>query len=187
MMLDSLTADPGQRSVMTFPITEKRCVFSGEQIRGILDENEITHIVWLPDSTLGQWESQLRGHVDRPLITVCREGEAWAIAAGLQLGGARPIVMIQCTGLFESGDAMRNAIHDYRLPLAALIGYRSYLSDATLPGDTARKFAEPILRAWDLDYLLVTDPDQLTQMSNHYQSCRIHRQPGIVLLAEGKA
>ena len=162
-------------------------VFSGEQIRGLLDDMQFTHVVWLPDSTLGQWESELRDQPERPLITVCREGEAWAIAAGLHLGGARPLVMIQCTGLFESGDAMRNAIHDYGLPLSALIGYRSYLSDATLPGDTARKYAEPILRAWDLDYLLVTSPDQLPQITTHYQSCQSKHEPGIVLLAEGKA
>jgi len=162
-------------------------VFSGQQIQGLLDEIGTTHIVWLPDSTLGQWESQLQDRADRPLITVCREGEAWAIAAGLQLGGAQPIVVIQCTGLFESGDAMRNAIHDYGLPLSALIGYRSYLSDATLPGDTARKFAEPILRAWELDYLLVTEPSQLPHMAEHYRSCRAQQQPGFVLLAEGKA
>ena len=68
-----------------------------------------------------------------------REGEAWAIAAGLQLGGKRPLVMIQNTGLFESGDALRNVLFDLRLPLVAVIGYRSALvpsstdSAGTLP------------------------------------------------------
>ncbi|HLJ11903.1 MAG TPA: hypothetical protein VKU82_11975, partial [Planctomycetaceae bacterium] len=87
----------------------------------------ITHVIWLPDSTLGQWEEALSSAKDLELIRVCREGEAWAIAAGLFLGGAQPLVMIQCTGLFESGDSLRNAVHDYGIPLFAVIGYRSAL------------------------------------------------------------
>ena len=71
------------------------------------------------------------------------------------MGGARPIVMVQCTGLFESGDALRNAVHDYRLPLFAFIGYRSYLSQTMLPNDSARTYTEPIVRAWQIDYRLI--------------------------------
>ena len=98
-----------------------------EQVRQTLIELGITHVVWLPDSAIGPWEQAL----DRPgtleLVRVCREGEAWAIAAGLHLAGMRPLVMIQNTGLFESGDAMRNVLFDLRLPLAAIVGYRSFL------------------------------------------------------------
>ena len=70
------------------------------------------------------------------LVRVCREGEAWTIAAGLYLGGQRPLVVIQNTGLFESGDALRNVLFDLGLPLFALIGYRNYLVPDS--PDTAR-------------------------------------------------
>src|SRR5262249_26272773 len=88
-------------------------MFSGLQMAAELTSLGITHVVWLPDSTLGQWEEALSTARGLKLIRVCREGEAWAIAAGLHLGGARPLVMIQCTGLFESGDSLRNAVFDY--------------------------------------------------------------------------
>src|SRR6185436_20925846 len=101
--------------------------FPANQIAATLDSLEITHVVWLPDSAMGPWEQALDCPGKRDLVRVCREGEAWAIAAGLHLGGRRPIVMIQNTGLFESGDALRNVLFDLRLPLSALIGYRSYL------------------------------------------------------------
>ena len=87
-------------------------------------------------------------------MRVCREGETWQVAAGLHLGGAQPIVLIQCTGLFESGDALRNAVHDWKLPIFSIIGYRSYLNQDTLPGDTCLVFTEPVLDAWKIDYKL---------------------------------
>ena len=56
------------------------------------------------------------------------------------------LVLIQCTGLFESGDALRNIVHDWKLPIFSMIGYRSYLNQSTLPGDTSLVFTEPRAR-----------------------------------------
>src|SRR5262245_5686183 len=118
-------------------------MFTGEDVVSLLAEMDITHVVTLPDSTLGPWQQAIAAAPQLQLVPVCREGEAWAIAAGLWLGSARPVVVIQCTGLFESGDALRNTLFDYKLPLFAVIGYRSYLNQSTLPGDTARTYTEP--------------------------------------------
>ena len=162
-------------------------MFSGDQIVELLEEMGITHVVWLPDSTLGQWETALSRADTLSLVRVCREGETWPVAAGLFLAGARPLVMIQCTGFFESGDALRNVLHDYQLPLFAFVGYRSYLDESTLPGDTARKFAEPLIKAWNIDYRLIDEPAKRDLIRDHYFACREARRPGIALIAEGKA
>jgi len=161
-------------------------MFTGSQIASLLRECGITHVVTVPDSTLGQWESAIE-QSDIALLRVCREGEAWAVAAGLYLGGARPLVMIQCTGLFESGDSLRNVLHDWKLPIPSIIGYRSYLNQDTLPGDTCLVFTEPILRAWQIDYLLITTPEQYGLMAEHLETCRTNARPGALLIAEGKA
>ena len=81
----------------------------------------VTHVVWIPDSHLGRWEPELRAAGTPRLVRATREGEAVGIAGGLLLGGARPLVMIQCTGLFEAGDALRNVVHDLKLPLKLLV------------------------------------------------------------------
>jgi sulfopyruvate decarboxylase TPP-binding subunit len=161
-------------------------MFTGPEIVDLLEQMETTHVVALPDSTLGQWEAAIAAAPSLGLVRVCREGEAWAVAAGLHLGGARPVVMIQCTGLFESGDALRNALCDYRLPLFAFIGYRSYLSQKDLPGDSARIYTEPILRAWQLDYVLIDAPRKKTEILAHAARCRAAQRPGCALIAEGR-
>lgn len=160
-------------------------MFTGEEVVSLLSELGVTHVVWIPDSTIGEWEAAIRAS-DIGLITVCREGEAWTVAAGLYIGGASPLIMIQCTGLFESGDALRNVLWDFRLPLHAWIGYRSYLSQAAIPNDSAMRFTEPILKAWELDYLLVESPDQRSEIVRHFRDCQTQGRAGITLLGEGK-
>jgi sulfopyruvate decarboxylase subunit alpha len=157
-------------------------VFSGEQIASLLADAGVTHVITVPDSTIGRWESAIARRVK--LVRVCREGEAWQVAAGLHLGGATPLVMIQCTGLFESGDALRNALHDWKIPVFSIIGYRSYLDQAKLPGDTCLVFTEPILDAWKIDYRLITSPSQLDVIRDHMLSCRQANKAGAALIAE---
>ncbi|MFN0051637.1 MAG: hypothetical protein ACKV0T_05565 [Planctomycetales bacterium] len=159
-------------------------MWTGSQFVSELLRMGITHVVWLPDSTLGPWEQELSSTSGLTLVRVCREGEAWAVAAGLYLGGARPLVIIQCTGLFESGDALRNALFDYGLPLYALIGYRSALNPSAT--DSARTFTEPNLKSWNLDYRLIDSPEKLPELAAHYQACQQAQRPGVTLLAEGR-
>jgi sulfopyruvate decarboxylase TPP-binding subunit len=158
--------------------------YPAEQVVSQLEALAVTHVVWLPDSAMGPWETAFELSATFQLVRVCREGEAWAIAAGLHLAGCRPLVMIQNTGFFESGDAMRNVLFDLKLPLAAVIGYRSYLVSGST--DTARHFTEPVLKAWGLDYALVHSREELPMLSSHLSACRTAAKPGVVLIAEGR-
>ena len=119
-----------------------------------------THVVWIPDSAVGPWESALVSTPQLKLIRPCREGEAIGIAAGLMIGGARPLVVIQCTGLFEAGDALRNIVYDLKLPLVLLVGVRSYRAfQAGQSTDNCPAFTEPILKAWQVPYTWI-DPEK---------------------------
>ncbi|HWB08515.1 MAG TPA: hypothetical protein VG826_04800 [Pirellulales bacterium] len=155
-----------------------------EAITAAFESLELTHVVWLPDSTLGLWETALAASQKLRLVRVCREGEAWALAAGLHLGGARPIVVLQSTGLFESGDSLRNVLFDMELPLYAVVGYRSYLLEGSR--DTARRYTEPVLAAWNIDHVLVDSPRRVALFVEHYGRCRKSGKAGVTLLAEGK-
>ena len=159
-------------------------MFDGPEIANALVSLGVTHVVWPPDSALGPWETALETSTQLSLVRVCREGEAWTLAAGLYLGGKSPVVVIQNTGLFESGDALRNVLFDMQLPLFSIIGYRSYLvPNAT---DTAKLFTEAILQAWNISPVLLDTPDKLPLLSSHYLSCQQQSQPGVVLIAEGR-
>ena len=162
-------------------------MFSGQQLASMMLDIGITHVVTLPDSTIGAWGDAMEGTPGLRVIRVCREGEAWAIAGGLYLGGATPLVLIQCTGLFESGDALRNIVHDWKLPILSVIGYRSYLDQTVLPGDTCLTFTEPVLDAWRLDYRLITAPTQFDELRTLLANARQAATPAVALIAEGRA
>ena len=96
-------------------------------------------------------------------------------------------MLIQCTGLFESGDSLRNVVHDWKLPIFSVIGYRSYLNQDTLPGDTCLVFTEPVLTAWKIDWKLVKAPSEYGEIRAHYERCRAAGVAGAIVFAEGRA
>lgn len=157
-------------------------LFSGEEFVTTLLDLGTTHVVWVPDSDFGPWERVLEAS-DLQLVRVCREGEAWPLAAGLHLGGAHPVILMQTTGLFESGDALRNTLFDLEMPLLAVIGARNWLVPDSR--DTAKMFAEPVLQAWSVNYVVVECPEHKLRLVEHFRACQSAGQPGIVVLAEG--
>ena len=158
-------------------------MFTGPEIAGALAELGCTHVVWVPDSATGTWEAALEAAPALRLVRVCREGEAWPLAAGLYLGGQTPLVVMQTTGLFESGDALRNVLFDMRLPLYVLIGVRNgTVADSR---DSAKTFAEPIVRAWGLEAIWLHSPADRPALIQHVRHCRATAQAGVALLAEG--
>ena len=60
-------------------------MFSGEQIAELLESLGVTHVVTVPDSTIGQWQGAIEQRGATRLVRVCREGEAWQVAAGLYM------------------------------------------------------------------------------------------------------
>lgn len=158
-------------------------MFSGAEIAEIFARRKVTDVVWLPDSAIGPWEREFEAGPFR-LIRVCREGEAWPIAAGLSLGGRRPVLVIQSTGLFESGDALRNILFDFKIPLFTVIGARSFLLPESK--DTAKTFLEPILKAWGIDYVVITGEEHKPRLETHLAACLAESRVGAALIGEGR-
>ena len=119
-----------------------------------LKKNNVTHVVWLPDSETNFMYEQLLTEPHLDLVPVCREGETVAIAAGLWVGGKKPVVLIQNTGVLESGDSIRGLGLDVNQPLVMLIGYRGWDRHG-VTSDSAARYIEHILHAWGISYYLI--------------------------------
>jgi hypothetical protein len=94
----------------------------------------ITHVVSLPDNTSKALLEGLAAESKIRVVGVTREGEAWAMAAGLWIGGGTPCVLMQNTGFLESGDALRGTAIRMRIPLLCLLTYRGYSTLAPASG-----------------------------------------------------
>jgi sulfopyruvate decarboxylase TPP-binding subunit len=160
-------------------------MFEGTAVTAALKGAGVTHVVWLPDSELGRWESALAGDGELRLVRVCREGEALAVAAGLYLGGASPVVVLQCTGLFEAGDALRNVLHDLGVPLFLVVGVRGWRQhQAGQTADTCPRFVLPILEAWQLPYTWLGDEHTPEHLAELVRTSRSAHRAAAVLLPE---
>lgn len=160
-------------------------MLDGPSVIAGLKQCRVSHVVWLPDSELGTWEAALTGPNGLPLVRVCREGEALAVAAGLMLGGQKPVVVIQCTGLFEAGDALRNVVHDLKLPLFLIVGVRSwYLHQEGKTADSCPIFTEPILQAWRIPYTLLDRRHGSADLVAAYRQAQSEHRAAAVLIAE---
>jgi sulfopyruvate decarboxylase subunit alpha len=164
----------------------------------LLEEHHVTDVVGLPDNSSAALFARLEKGGAIRLRTVTREGEAFALAAGLWVGGARPIVLIQNTGLLESGDGLRGTAQRMRIPLVCLITYRGYAKmmrtlggvpaspDADLLSradvDSVALLTEPTLRAWGVPFDTVGGTSDLPRLHAAFERCEELKSPVAVLL-----
>ena len=83
------------------------------------------HVVYVPDNPLSHVLRVLRDQYPDVSTTIAtREEEAFGIAAGLYLGGKRPTVMLQSSGLGNSINALTSLVVPYQIPALILISMR---------------------------------------------------------------
>lgn len=151
-----------------------------ERTVATLVEAGVTHVVGIPDNTSGPLFPAVDAHPGLRLVRASREGEAIAIAAGLWLGGARPLVVIQNTGLLESGDAVRGTAVRMGAAVPMVVTGRGYakMHAAGLSPSVARDRAvlvrpdvdstalltEPTLDAWGVPFTVCGAADDPVEM-----------------------
>jgi sulfopyruvate decarboxylase TPP-binding subunit len=134
-----------------------------------IKKNGVTHVIGVPDNGSRALYQKLWADPVIRVVPVAREGEAFALASGLFLGGKKPLVVIQNTGFYESGDAFRGTVVNMAIPLVTIIGYRGHetMSGAG-PVDTAATFFEPVLKAWEIPFYLMHSSEECGLISEAF-------------------
>ena len=91
------------------------------------------------------------------------------------------MVLIQNTGVFESGDSIRGLGVDVNQPLVMLVGYRGWDRHG-VTRDSAAKFIEHILYAWGINYYLVETDEDATRISEAMDEAERSQKPVAVLV-----
>ncbi|MDE3002902.1 MAG: thiamine pyrophosphate-binding protein [Gemmatimonadota bacterium] len=137
----------------------------------------ITHVVGIPDNTSGPLFDEVVRHPKIRLVPVTREGEAFALASGLWLGGASPLVVIQNTGLLEAGDGLRGTAQRMGAPIPFVVTGRGYakMERAGVRRDDPRT-RELLIRA-DVDSTALLTEPTLDAWGIPYERCDADRDP----------
>ena len=106
--------------------------------------------MWLPDSETNFLYVLMKAEPSLTLVAVAREGLAFSTAAGLATGGKTPIILIQNTGLMESGDSLRGWGLGLNIPVVLMIGYRGWTRHGVTT-DTAAVYTERFLNAFGIN------------------------------------
>ena len=112
------------------------------------------HVIYVPDNPLSHvLECLGRDFTDIRTTLATREEEALGIAAWLYLGGAKPTVMLQSSGLGNSLNALTSLILPYQIPMLVVISMRGDAgewNDAQVPMGRA---VRPILEALGMSHI----------------------------------
>ena len=154
--------------------------------RLVLDEmkkNGVSHVVWLPDSETNFLYQLMQAEPSLSLVPVSREGLAFSIAAGLATGGQHPIILIQNTGLMESGDSLRGWTIGLQIPVVLMVGYRGWTRHG-VNRDSAATYTERLLHAFNIPYYLVETSADAPRISIAFEEARRTQRPVAVLMAD---
>jgi sulfopyruvate decarboxylase subunit alpha len=142
------------------------------------------HVVYVPDNPLSHVLRVLRDSYREVVTTLAtREEEAFGIAAGLYLGGVRPAVLLQSSGLGNSLNALTSLILPYRIPMLIIISMRGDMgewNDAQVPMGRA---VRPICDAIGVPHVTVDAPETAVETVRLAgQTAFATRLPGACLL-----
>ena len=156
---------------------------SPEVVLEEMKKNGVTHVVWLPDSETNWLFLLMQEEPSLTLVGVNREGLAFSAAAGIAAGGKRPLILIQNTGLMESGDSLRGWAIGLNIPVVLMVGYRGWTRHG-VNSDTAAVYTERFLNAFGVNYYLVEGDADAPRISIAFEEAKKTKRPVAVLVAD---
>ena len=164
-------------------MTEAANALSPETVLAHMKQNGVTDIVWLPDSETNWLYLLMQSEPSLHLIGVSREGHACSIASGLALGGRKPMILIQNTGMMESGDSIRGWLIGMNVPVVLMVGYRGYTRHG-VDTDSAATFTEPFLNAYRINYYLVENDSDSERITIAFEEAERTKRPVVILVGD---
>jgi sulfopyruvate decarboxylase subunit alpha len=165
---------------------------------------QVTFCVGLADTALAALAVLLENDPSVRFIPVTREGEAFALASGLWIGGKNAVILAQNTGVLESGDALRGTVQRLRAPVLCLITYRGHsglperparapsgerlaedFSEAAL--DSAALVTEPTLEAWGVPFDILDSDADLPKIGQSFRRAQRESRTVALLLTSPMA
>ena len=162
-------------------VEQQAAILRPETLIEEFKKNGVTHVVTIPDSETNYLYELMMEQDWLDIVPTSREGETFAVALGLIVGGKTPVCLIQNTGMMESGDSIRGMALDSGFPLVMVVGYRGWTRHGPI-SDSVARYTEPFLNAYRINYFLVESNDDGTRISMAFDEARATKRPVCVLV-----
>src|SRR6058998_1477199 len=132
---------------------------SGVKIISALPETWLVHLIAMADED-----------PEMTLVRITREEEAIGISAGAHLAGVRSGLLMQNHGFLAAINPIVSLAFLYKIPLLMLISYRGHMGERDPWQTQGGRFTEPVLKALDIPYDLLTVPKDVERQITEGQT-----------------
>jgi sulfopyruvate decarboxylase subunit alpha len=121
----------------------------------------IDTIVGLPDSGLYPLIKRIQDVPGLRYIAVTNEGEGAGICAGAWMGGRKPLLLMENSGLRVASETLARLGISFGVPVLMLMSYRGELGDGNWWSVNHGVVMEPLLDALRIPYTVLRRPEDI--------------------------
>lgn len=168
-------------SISEFSMPASACVEA-------LKRNLVDHVVTVPDWVQLSLHDRLNKGVEGiRVINACNENQVVTVAAGLTIGGKRPLVMMQNQGLYNCFNTLRAVCLDAHIPMVFLVGQfgREFNNIGRPTSESARsmvRIAEPFLASIGVPFHILDNEKDLLKLDQAYEQAQQQRTAVVLLV-----
>jgi sulfopyruvate decarboxylase subunit beta len=148
-----------------------------------LHRNNIRAITTLPCDRIRRFLSMLYAEPRFELIPLNKEEDGVGICAGIYLGGGRPMMVIQSSGLGNAMNAVMSLAVAYRLPLPILASWRGIYNEGIAAQRPFSKELPAVLAAWGVPHKAILDTADLPLLDDVIQGAFADNTPYVALVS----
>ncbi len=132
-----------------------------ETALGALKASGVDTIVHVPDKVVN--EILIRAEADSSLMVIAtsREEDAVGVVCGLYLGGRRPVLLLQNSGLGNATNALASQAIPYLNPVVMILSQRGGLGEWNPVQVPMQMASRPLFEGLGIEHVTVVQPDEV--------------------------
>jgi len=153
-------------------------------LHGAISALGVSHVLIVPDTHQKTLLASLVQDSNLQMLTLSTEDEAICVNAGLWIGGAEPLVIIQNVGLFAAINALRGVAIDMKVPTCLIVGQfgRDVSKRVEDNVPTGVRLLEPVLQAMEVPFYRLDFAADVSVLRTAFERSRAERCPVVVLI-----
>lgn len=153
-----------------------------EKIYEQLKKTGVTLAASLPDDWVAPLINRIATDNAIRHVRVSREAEAIAICSGAFFGGVRSAALMGATGLLTCTGELATLNLRHQIPVFLIVSQRGSIDDHRIYQEVQGRRTIPLLQAYDFPYHIVNQPDEISSISDAYETCRLQKRPFVLFL-----
>ena len=151
----------------------------------LLMNNGFDFFCGVPCSLLGRIIECLSQDEDVQYVPATREDEALGVAVGAYMGGKKPVVLMQNSGLGNSIDALTSLVLLYRFPILLIISWRGYEENDFPEHSLMGKYMQDFLKTMNIPSIVLSKDKLLEQIAEADRIMKELESPVVLVIKKG--